>query len=99
MEYTIQLNAKGSRSMQVSDEHLATLKKYNLLSGLIDSTGYVTEETLDKLKMRSRSMIASSHEDSKDLLDLCIDVVYHNDMKAFGLAKLIELSKAQTPME
>jgi hypothetical protein len=24
-------------------------------------------------------------------LDLCIDVIYHNNMKAFGLQKLVEL--------
>ena len=28
---------------------------------------------------------------SKDLLDLCIDVIYHNNMKAFGLHQLIML--------
>ena len=30
-------------------------------------------------------------ENSKDLLDLCIDVIYHNNMKAFGLQQLIKL--------
>lgn len=30
-------------------------------------------------------------ENSKDLLDLCIDVIYHNNMKAFGLHQLILL--------
>ena len=38
-----------------------------------------------------RSLIASQEEDSKDLLDLCIDVIYHNNMKAFGLQQLIKL--------
>ena len=28
---------------------------------------------------------------AKDLLDLCIDVIYHNNMKAFGLQQLIKL--------
>ena len=37
------------------------------------------------------SLIASQEEDSKDLLDLCIDVIYHNNMKAFGLQQLIKL--------
>lgn len=36
-------------------------------------------------------MIASETENSKDLLDLCIDVIYHNNMKAFGLQQLIKL--------
>ena len=35
--------------------------------------------------------IASQEEDSKELLDLCIDVIYHNNMKAFGLQQLIKL--------
>ena len=30
-------------------------------------------------------------ENCKDLLDLCIDVIYHNNMKAFGLHQLILL--------
>ena len=50
-----------------------------------------TEAVLDKLKLNIRSLIASQEEDSKDLLDLCIDVIYHNNMKAFGLQQLIKL--------
>ena len=46
---------------------------------------------LDKLKLNVRSLIASMEENSKDLLDLCIDVIYHNNMKAFGLHQLILL--------
>ena len=46
---------------------------------------------LDKLRLNIRSIIASSESDCKDLLDLCIDVIYHNDMKAFGLHQLIML--------
>ena len=98
MEYIIQLNEKGSRSLLVTSQHLATIKKFRLFDGLVDSSGYITEETLDKLKFRIRSMIASSTDDSKDLLDLCIDVIYHNYMKSFGLSQLIKLSKEQ-PVE
>ena len=58
---------------------------------LIDSTGIIDEAVLDKLKLNIRSLIASQEEDSKDLLDLCIDVIYHNNMKAFGLQQLIKL--------
>ena len=47
--------------------------------------------TIDKLKLNIRSLIAAQEEDSKDLLDLCIDVIYHNNMKAFGLQQLIKL--------
>ena len=49
------------------------------------------ETVLDKLKLNIRSLIAAQVEDSKDLLDLCIDVIYHNNMKAFGLQQLIRL--------
>lgn len=89
--YTIQANLKGSRTINVSEDNLATIEKYALFQHLIDSTGIVDEDVLDKLKMNIRSLIASQEEDSKDLLDLCIDVIYHKDMKAFGLQQLIKV--------
>lgn len=89
--YTIQANASGTRNIEVSDENLNTIRKYGLFQRLIDSNGIVDETVLDKLKLNIRSLIASQVEDSKDLLDLCIDVIYHNNMKAFGLQQLIQL--------
>lgn len=89
--HTIQANSKGTRSINVSEENLETIEKYALFRHLIDSTGIVDESVLDKLKLNVRSLIASQEEDSKDLLDLCIDVIYHNNMKAFGLQQLIRL--------
>ena len=89
--YTIQANPSGSRTMEVSEENLRTIEKYALFRHLIDSNGIVDEAVLDKLKLNIRSLIASQEEDSKDLLDLCIDVIYHNNMKAFGLQQLIKL--------
>ena len=74
--YTIQANPSGTRSLEVSEENLATIEKYGLFRHLIDSNGIVDETVLDKLK---------------HLLDLCIDVIYHNNMKAFGLQQLIKL--------
>lgn len=88
--YTIQANPSGTRSLEVSEENLATIEKYGLFRHLIDSNGIVDETVLDKLKLNIRSLIASQG-DSKDLLDLCIDVIYHNNMKAFGLQQLIKL--------
>ena len=38
-----------------------------------------------------RSRITSEEGNNKELLDLCIDVIYHNNMKAFGLHHLILL--------
>ena len=87
--YTIPLNESGTRNMNVTEQNLQTIHKYNLFNGLVSSTGYVTEADLDKLKLNIRSLIASSSENTKDLLDLCIDVIYHDKMKAFGLKNLI----------
>ena len=77
--------------MEISEENLVTIEKYSLFQHLIDSNGIVDEAVLEKLKLNIRSLIASQEEDSKDLLDLCIDVIYHNNMKAFGLQQLIKL--------
>ena len=89
--FTIQANTSGTRSMEISEEHLQTIRKYALFEHLIDSNGIITESVLDKLKLNLRSLIASAECNSKDLLDLCIDVIYHNNMKAFGLNQLIQL--------
>ena len=89
--YTIQLNEKGTRTIEISEENLQTIEKFLLFRDLVDSTGYVTEAVLDKLRLNIRSLIAHQTENSKDLLDLCIDVIYHDSMKAFGLKNLILL--------
>ena len=86
--YTIQANPSGTRSIEVSNENLRTIEKYALFRHLIDSTGIIDEAVLDKLKLNIRSLIASQEEDSKDLLDLCIDVIYHNNMKAVSYTHL-----------
>ncbi len=88
--YTIQTNASGTRSMEISEENLETIEKYALFQHLIDSNGIITESVLEKLKLNVRSLI-STQENNKELLDLCIDVIYHNNMKAFGLHQLILL--------
>lgn len=89
--YTIQANTSGTRTIEVSEENLSTIQKYTLFRQLIDSNGIVDEAVLDKLRLNIRSLITAQEEDSKDLLDLCIDVIYHNNMKAFGLQQLIKL--------
>lgn len=91
MMYTIQANLSGTRTIEVSTENLRTIEKYALFRHLIDSNGIIDESVLEKLRLNVRSLIASQEEDSKDLLDLCIDVIYHNNMKAFGLQQLIKL--------
>lgn len=89
--YTIQANSSGTRSIEVSEENLRTIEKYSLFQHLIDSNGIVDEEVLEKLKLNIRSLIVAKDSDTKDLLDLCIDVIYHNNMKAFALHQLILL--------
>ena len=97
----IQTNASGTRSIEVTEQHLQTIERYQLFRDLIDSTGYVDEEVLDKLKLNIRSLLESESVTDKDLLDLCLDVIYSNNMKAFGLHQLVLLyiewkSKQQT---
>ncbi len=88
--YSITTNKSGTRSMEISDAHLLTIEKYQLFSGLVDSNGIVDEGVLNKLKLTVRSLIASQ-ENCKDLLDLCVDIIYHDNMKALGLSALIAL--------
>ena len=57
--YTIQTNASGTRSMEISEENLQTIEKYALFQHLIDSNGIVDESVLDKLKLNIRSLITS----------------------------------------
>jgi hypothetical protein len=102
--HTIQANPSGTRTIEISEENLQTISKYALFSHLIDSTGIVDETVVDKLKLNVRSLIAAQTETPKDLIDLCIDVVYHNNMKAFGLQQLLALytdwqSKQETEHE
>ena len=87
----IQANASGTRSIEISEQHLETLDKYQLFRDLIDSTGYVDEQVLDKLKLNIRSLLESEAGRDKALLDLCLDIVYHPNMKAYGLQQLVTL--------
>ena len=88
MMYKIQANPTGTRSIEVSEEHLQTIRKYARLKNLIDSTGIIDETVLDKLKFTLRALLESEAGKDKALLDLCLDVIYHNNMKAFGLHQL-----------
>ena len=91
--YRIQTNASGTRSITVSSAHLATIQKYSLLDNLVDSNGIVDETVLDKLKFNIRAMLETAADTNKELLDLCLDVIYNNNMKAFGLNQLVTLYK------
>ena len=88
--YTILCNMKGSRKLYVDETHLMTIDRYSLFSDLLDSNGIVEESVLDKLRMNVRSILSSGTPDPQ-LLDLCERILFHNDMKAFGLHQLILL--------
>ena len=89
--YSIQTNASGTRSITVTEENLQTIDKYALFEQLIDSNGIIDESVLEKLKLNIRSLIVGIEGNCKDLLDLCIDVIYHDNMKAIGLKNLVNL--------
>ena len=89
--YKIQANQSGSRSIDITEKHLETIEKYQLFRDLIDSHGFVDEQVLDKLKFNIRSLLESESTRDNDLLDLCLDVIYHANMKSFGLQQLIVL--------
>lgn len=90
MPYKIQLNQTGTHSLNISEENLQTIRRYALFRHLVDSNGYIDDDVLSKLRLNIRSIIANQ-TDCKDLLDLCIDVIYHDKMKAFGLNQLIKV--------
>ena len=87
----IQANPSGTRSIDVTDQHLETIEKYQLFRDLIDSNGYVDEQVLEKLRRNIRSRLEAESGNGEALLDLCLDVIYHPNMKAFGLQRLVLL--------
>lgn len=89
--YKIQANQSGTRSIDVNELHLQTIDKYALLKNLVDSNGFIDETVLDKLKFNVRSILESESGKDKNLLDLCLDVIYNVNMKAFGLHQLVLL--------
>lgn len=87
----IQANSSGTRSIEVTEIHLQTIEKYQLFRDLIDSNGYVDEQVLEKLRLNIRSLLEGDAGKDKELLDLCLDVIYHPNMKAYGLQQLVLL--------
>ena len=85
----INANASGTRTIEVTEVELQIIKKYSLLDRIANSAGIIDEDSLNKLRLTVRSLIASQTMASKELLDLCL-VLYHEDMKALGLNNLIK---------
>ncbi len=88
---TIITNQSGTRSIEVTQEHLDTIERYQLFRNLIDSNGIVDEDTLEKLRFNIRAILEREGTADKALMDLCFDVIYHQNMKAIGLHNLILL--------
>lgn len=84
----INANASGTRTIEISEQLLVTVRKYSLFERIANSMGLIDEEALAKLRCTVRSLIASQEEDSKALLELAL-VLYHDDMKALGLNNLV----------
>ena len=65
--YTIQANQSGTRTLEISEEHLQTIEKYALFQHLIDSNGIVDESVLDKLSARPlhRRDLPQQHEGNR----------------------------------
>ena len=89
--YKIHANQSGTRSIEVSDLHLETIDKYQLLRNLVDSNGIIDEGVLEKLKLNVRALLEADNCQDKALLDLCLDVIYNSNMKALGLHNLVLL--------
>ncbi len=84
----INANASGTRTIEVTEEQLLLIKKYSLLDRITNSLGIVNEESLAKLRLTVRSLIASQEMNAKELLELC-PVLYDENMKALGLTNLM----------
>ena len=87
----IQLNDKATHILEITEQNLLTLQQYALLQDLVDSTGYITEDTMLRLKLRTRSLLLTTTPVPQDLLDLYVEVICHDKMKAFGLKQLMEV--------
>lgn len=87
----IKANEKGSRFIEIKEKHLETITRYSLFHDLVGSDGFVDETTLEKLQNNVRALLEVGKDTDKDLLDLCLDVIYHKDMKALGLRNLMLL--------
>lgn len=88
--YQIVCNQKGSRNMAVEEKHLRTIERYMLFGDLLDSNGVVDDSVVDKLRLNVRSLLESNSGD-KELLDLCSQILFHDNMKAYALRQLILL--------
>lgn len=86
----IQLNKTATHFLEITDNDFEVIKKYFLFRDLIDSTGYVTDDVLDKLKLNIKPIMTSTQPMPEDLVEFYLNIICHDKMKAFGLKQLIE---------
>lgn len=84
----INANASGTRTIEVTEVQLQIIRRYSLFDRIANSTGIIDEDSLNKLRLTVRSLVASQTMASKELLELCV-ILYHEDMKALGLNNLV----------
>ena len=84
----INANATGTRTIEVNETQLQIIRRYSLFDRIANSAGIIDEDSLNKLRLTVRSLVASQTMASKDLRELCV-ILYHEDMKALGLNNLI----------
>jgi hypothetical protein len=87
MNMKINANASGTRTIEVTEVQLQIIRKYSLLDRIANSMGIIDEDSLNRLRLTVRSLIATQTMASRELIELCV-VLYHEDMKAFGLNSL-----------
>jgi hypothetical protein len=57
----------------------------------VDSHGIIDDDVLEKLRLNCRSILGSQNDIDKELMDVCLDVIYNTNMKAYGLHELVLL--------
>ena len=85
----INANASGTRTIDVNEVQLQIIRQYSLLDRIANSAGVIDEDSLSKLRLTVRSLIASQTMASEELLELCL-VLYHEGGKALGLSNLVK---------
>ena len=91
MTHKIISNASGTRSMEITEEHLNVIEKYQLFNNLVYSNGIVDETTLDTLKSFVGGIIDSEKGTDNELVNFYKNVLAHPNMKSVALGNLMEL--------
>ncbi len=89
--YKIQANQSGTRSIEVSDQHLRDYRKVSVTSQPRRQQRHYRRGSARQTETQCAFTPRSSDIKDKELLDLCLDVIYNQNMKALGLHNLVLL--------